>query len=137
MLTLILKQGEEDEALTLRLEQDLVTLGRSKENTVVIVNRKASRKHAKIERVGATYQLTDLDSGNGTRLNGKKIDFEAINVGDTIGIGDATLVVKSMDEGPDRVELDDSEDLLPEPKPVPADDRPTEITAPVRPSSKK
>lgn len=131
MLTLILKQGEGDEALTLKLEQDLITFGRSRENTVVIVNRKASRKHAKIERVGATYQLSDLDSGNGTRLNGKKIDFETLAPGHEIAIGDATITVKSIDEEADRIEMDEEEDLLPE-KPAGNDSRPTEMNLPAK-----
>jgi predicted component of type VI protein secretion system len=103
MLTLILKEG--DEPHTLNLSQDVVTMGRSKENVIVIRNIKASRHHAKIERVGGTYQITDLGSGNGTKVNGEKIDFQTLKAGDEIKIGDASLTLKSID---DAVESDDS-----------------------------
>jgi predicted component of type VI protein secretion system len=120
MLTLILKDG--DHTQTLKLGQDEITIGRSKENTVVISNRKVSRKHAKIERIGATYQLTDLDSGNGTKLNGQKIDFQALKTGDEFKIGDALLTVQSMDDSADRVEVDgpvsEEEGLLTDDTPV-------------------
>jgi pSer/pThr/pTyr-binding forkhead associated (FHA) protein len=103
MLTLILKEGS-DEAKTLHVSQDVVTLGRSKENIIILRNIKASRHHAKIERIGGTYQISDLGSGNGTRVNGQKIDFQALNTGDEIKIGDATVTLKSID---DAVEGDD------------------------------
>jgi pSer/pThr/pTyr-binding forkhead associated (FHA) protein len=105
MLTLELVEG--DRTQTLKLEQDLITIGRSKENTISIQNRKVSRKHARIERIGATYQITDLESGNGTRVNGEKTGFHALAAGDEIKVGDALLKVKGIDDGPDRIELDD------------------------------
>lgn len=96
MLTLILKEG--GEPVTLNLSQDIVTMGRSKDNVIVIRNIKASRCHAKIERIGGTYQITDLGSGNGTKVNGQKIDFQALKAGDEIKIGDASLTLKSIDD---------------------------------------
>jgi predicted component of type VI protein secretion system len=96
MLTLIMKEGGEPH--TLHLSQDVITFGRSKENVVVIRNIKASRHHAKIERIGGTYQITDLGSGNGTRVNGEKVDFQALKAGDEIKIGDALLTLKSIDD---------------------------------------
>jgi len=49
-----------------------------------------SRGHATIEHIGSTYQLTDLNSTNLTRINGKRIDAgvpTAINDGDTLQFG--------------------------------------------------
>jgi pSer/pThr/pTyr-binding forkhead associated (FHA) protein len=141
MLTLVFTEG--DVTLTLKLDQDVITLGRSKENIVVVTNRKASRKHAKIDRVGATYQITDLESGNGTRVNGKKVDFQALAKGDEIRIGDATLKVQGIDEEPDRVELDDKTPVDGELKIELKDDAPkttevaTEVVAPrLRPKAR-
>src|SRR6516162_7797793 len=105
MLTLILKEGAAP--VTLNLSDDVITLGRSKENNIVLKNIKASRRHARIERIGATYQITDLGSGNGTKVNGKKIDFQALNKGDEIAIGDARLTLKAIDDGPDAMDVDD------------------------------
>ena len=105
MLTLILK--ENGAPVTLQMEQDVIAIGRSKENNIVIKNIKASRRHARIERIGATYQITDLGSGNGTKVNGKKIDFQALNKGDEIGIGDARITLKAIDDSPDALDAPD------------------------------
>ena len=107
MLTLILK--ENGAPVTLQMEQDVIAIGRSKENNIVIKNIKASRRHARIERIGATYQITDLGSGNGTKVNGKKIDFQALNKGDEIGIGDARITLKAIDDGPDAMDAPEDE----------------------------
>lgn len=104
MLTLILKEG--GSPVTLKLEQDAINIGRAKDNEIVVKNIKASRRHARIERIGATYQITDLGSGNGTKVNGSKIDFHTLAAGDEIKIGDATLLLKSID---DEVSEDDKD----------------------------
>jgi pSer/pThr/pTyr-binding forkhead associated (FHA) protein len=105
MLTLILKEGAAP--VTLQLEVDVIAIGRSKDNNIVLKNIKASRRHARIERIGATYQITDLGSGNGTKVNGKKIDFQALNKGDEIAIGDARITLKAIDDGPDAMDVED------------------------------
>jgi predicted component of type VI protein secretion system len=107
MLTLILK--ENGAPVTLQIEEDVIAIGRAKENNIVIKNIKASRRHARIERIGATYQITDLGSGNGTKVNGKKIDFQALNKGDEIAIGDARITLKAIDDGPDAMDAPDDE----------------------------
>jgi predicted component of type VI protein secretion system len=123
MLKIVL--DEEGSALTLQLAQDLITIGRSKENVIIIKNKKASRAHAKIERIGGTYQITDLGSGNGTKVNGSKIDFHALTAGDEIRIGDATLTLKSIDDAVEDIAQDSADeavqvgDLTDEPAPEP------------------
>lgn len=107
MLTLILKEGAAP--VTLQLGDDVIAIGRSKDNNIVLKNIKASRRHARIERVGATYQITDLGSGNGTKVNGKKIDFHALSKGDEIAIGDARITLKAIDDGPDAMDAVDDE----------------------------
>lgn len=139
MLTLILKEGSAP--VTLQLEQDVIAIGRSKENQIVLKNIKASRRHARIERIGATYQITDLGSGNGTKVNGKKIDFQALNKGDEIAIGDARITLKAIDDGPDAMDAPDEEikisddtddklDLVDEPEKMEWSEAETEVQAP-------
>ena len=109
MLTLILKEAANP--VTYNLEEDVITIGRSKENNIVLKNIKSSRRHARIERIGATYQITDLGSGNGTKVNGKKIDFHTLKKGDEIKIGDALITLKSIDEGVDAMDVSDDEEI--------------------------
>lgn len=99
MISLTLTQGGQSRPL--HLDQDLVTFGRSKENTVPLNDRKVSRQHAKIERAGAVFKITDLESGNGTRVNGKKIDVHELALDDVIKIGDAELLVKALEPDED------------------------------------
>ena len=46
-----------------------------------------SGRHAQIEQVGEDYQLTDLESTNGTRVNGELITTVTLRVGDRIRFG--------------------------------------------------
>ena len=110
MLTIILKEAANP--VTFNLGEDVITIGRSKENNIVLKNIKSSRRHARIERVGATYQITDLGSGNGTKVNGKKIDFHTLKKGDEIKIGDAMLTLKAIDDGADAMDADGGEEEL-------------------------
>ena len=55
--------------VTVKLEGDEVTIGRSGENDVVIKDALVSRRHAKVHRVGGAWRVTDLGSSNGTRVN--------------------------------------------------------------------
>jgi pSer/pThr/pTyr-binding forkhead associated (FHA) protein len=107
MLTIVLKEGANP--VTFNLEEDVINIGRSKENKIVLKNIKCSRRHARIERIGATYQITDLGSGNGTKVNGSKIDFHTLKQGDEIKIGDAILTLKSIDEGADAMDATDAD----------------------------
>lgn len=55
------------------LDDDFVTIGRSPDSTLVIVDEYTSTYHARLSRTGNDWKLTDLDSTNGTRLNGEKV----------------------------------------------------------------
>ncbi len=70
-----------------------VTIGRKDDNTVVLKEGYVSSHHAKIFLKNTSYILQDLNSTNGTVLNGDKIlEKEIIKSGDEIKIG--TLVFK-------------------------------------------
>lgn len=71
-----------------RLAADIVTIGRQQDNTVVVDDLLVSRHHATIElsRTGAG-RLTDLDSANGTYVNGQRADRRDLGPDDVIGIG--------------------------------------------------
>jgi pSer/pThr/pTyr-binding forkhead associated (FHA) protein len=52
------------------LIEDWITIGRSPDNMIVINDPSVSTHHARLQRAGETYRLQDLDSTNGTRVNG-------------------------------------------------------------------
>jgi len=65
-----------------------VVIGRLKTNPIPIDDAKASREHAAVRLVGAEYMLADLDSRNGTMLNGEMVRGQArLRSGDRVAIG--------------------------------------------------
>lgn len=73
-----------------------ITIGRSSESQVVIEGMLASRNHAIIQKIKEDYYLKDMNSTNGTFLNGERIPSDKyikLNPGDTISIGKTHLVL--------------------------------------------
>ncbi len=68
-----------------------VQLGRGSENTIVLENDSVSRRHAVIEKRGASYHVMDLDSTNGTYVNDELITDYPLRRGDQIKVGDTIL----------------------------------------------
>jgi pSer/pThr/pTyr-binding forkhead associated (FHA) protein len=75
-----------------------LTIGRKPENDITIDWDKAvSRRHAELELVAESWFVTDLDSANGTFVNGAKVDRKrALRVGDELRIGDTSLWLHGM-----------------------------------------
>ena len=69
-----------------------VTIGRRKENTIVFTNPEVSSSHARIDKVGPDYILTDLQSTNGTFVNALKVLSKRLSHGDRISIGKNVLL---------------------------------------------
>ena len=91
-------------AVPIPLDRAAVTLGRALEADVRVNDSRASRVHARItteqdESTGETrYRLTDLDSTNGTLLNGRTITNAFMEDGDKFVIGDHLIRFELLDE---------------------------------------
>jgi two-component system cell cycle response regulator len=91
-------------AVPIPLEREEVILGRALSADVRVNDTKVSRKHAKIairesgKSGSPEYVLTDLNSRNGTLLNGQKIKSETLKNGDKILLGDHILRFDLLDE---------------------------------------
>ena len=59
------------------LEGTRMVLGRSKDSDIQVEDANVSRRHAELRREGGSWWLADLDSTNGTELNGKRVAVEA------------------------------------------------------------
>ncbi|MFZ5916094.1 MAG: FHA domain-containing protein [Chloroflexota bacterium] len=106
---LVMKEGiEVGRKWTISGERLLI--GRGEDCDLVLAERPVSRHHAEIRREGNRYLLIDLDSKNGTCLNGQEIDGSApLQDGDEIQIA---LRVKLLFVGADAtvpLMLDDSQ----------------------------
>ncbi len=63
---------------------DLITIGRAPDNIIVIRDPSVSSHHTQLYLVGETYRLKDLDSTNGTRVNGIPTTETALRFDDRI-----------------------------------------------------
>jgi pSer/pThr/pTyr-binding forkhead associated (FHA) protein len=77
-----------------------LTIGRRKNNGIVIDNLAVSGHHAKIDSVGDEFVLIDLQSKNGSFVNEKIINSHWLRHGDVISIGKHCLVFKYAEDEP-------------------------------------
>ncbi|MCH2108153.1 MAG: DUF4388 domain-containing protein [Polyangiaceae bacterium] len=77
-----------------------VVVGRSSELDMVLVEEMVSRRHARIEMVNGVVQVTDLDSTNGTFVNGERVSSGAISLGDRLLVGTSILKLVQVEEIP-------------------------------------
>jgi diguanylate cyclase (GGDEF)-like protein len=91
-------------AVPIPLDRAEVTVGRALDADIRVNDSRASRLHARIltEVDDATnvtrYRLKDLDSTNGTILNGKRIDQALLQDGDKFEVGDQLIRFEMLDE---------------------------------------
>ena len=71
----------------LELTTERTTLGRRPYNDVVIDNLAVSGEHAVLQMVGADVFIEDLNSTNGTYINGKAIKKQLLQHNDTVEVG--------------------------------------------------
>lgn len=72
-------------------------LGRGARCDLVIPESSVSSTHARLELTSAGWQLTDLESSNGTTVNGRPVDGRSSLVtGDVVAFGRAELIFRSL-----------------------------------------
>jgi pSer/pThr/pTyr-binding forkhead associated (FHA) protein len=82
MASLIVRNGTHP--VTYELVGDIVMIGRAPLNDIVIDNPVVSAQHAMLLKVGDTYWLKDLNSTNGTHVNGRLFTYGELKDRDTI-----------------------------------------------------
>lgn len=78
---------------------EIITLGRTDENIIIINHPSVSRQHAEIHIKEGKYTIKDLDSANGVRVNGEEYKTKELKFGDVIELG----VVKFKFIGPGEI----------------------------------
>jgi hypothetical protein len=69
------------------LDTDVTTVGRHPEADIFFDDVTVSRRHAEITRSGATFELVDQRSLNGTYVNGERVDRAVLNNGAEVRVG--------------------------------------------------
>lgn len=72
------------------LRDEALTIGRMKGNTIALDDASVSLSHAKLTRISGDYFLKDLNSTNGTFLNGQSVGEARLRDGDHVKFGEVT-----------------------------------------------
>jgi len=74
-----------------------VLIGRDPQNDLVLDDRRVSRKHAEVRLRLGRYTLYDLQSTNGTYVNGRRVAERVLDDGDKISIGGLEIVYRAAE----------------------------------------
>ena len=104
--SLVLRSGP-NSGLVLALSERPFTLGRRSENDMVLDESTVSRRHALIMKTAAGYVLRDLNSKNGTYVNGDKIGQveHLLRAGDRIRLASSEVTAVFRQEAPATVPM--------------------------------
>src|SRR3954452_18587299 len=81
-----------------------VTVGREEGNMLRLNDERVSRFHAKVQFDNNEVIITDLESTNGTRVNGNVVQIRRLRAGDRIGVGRSLILFGSEKEIRERME---------------------------------
>jgi len=97
---------------TIALSPGEVTIGREASNGIAIPDPSVSRKHCLISWHDGRFLVQDLDSRNGTLVNGAAVEEQPLQHGDEIAAGDSSFLflLEEVDQAPPagRVEFEDA-----------------------------
>ncbi|MBK8595844.1 MAG: sigma 54-dependent Fis family transcriptional regulator [Holophagales bacterium] len=85
------------------LEPGETTLGSREDNTVVLAHRSVSKRHAVLRSLPGGFEVEDLGSKNGTRLDGQRVQKAGLSEGSVLSLGPVLLKLERVDE--DDLEL--------------------------------
>jgi hypothetical protein len=80
--SIILPTGER-----VTLGEHILTVGRSPDSNIVLADPNVSRNHGELRPRGTGYVVVDLNSTNGTRVNGARVSEQVLADGDEIAFG--------------------------------------------------
>src|ERR1700683_1518433 len=96
---------------TIPLSEGEVTIGREASNGIAVTDPSVSRKHCLVSRHDGRFRVRDLDSRNGTLVNGTGIEEQWLEHGDQIATGDSSflfLLEEDVTAAVRRVEFEDA-----------------------------
>jgi hypothetical protein len=88
--------GGPKEGVIFPLRQPAVTIGRAGDNDIVLQDISVSGRHARIEQRGTQVFVVDMNSSNGTLVNGQRVQQVQLSGGETIRLGDTSLRIEML-----------------------------------------
>lgn len=106
-----------------------ISIGRGTTCDVILADKKASRKHLVLKRVGMNFVAVDLGSGNGSTVNGVRITEQELADGDVLKIGDTDFVFKAVSQ--DYIQQEQNQEFIAPPPEEPEPDSDPNALAPI------
>jgi two-component system NtrC family sensor kinase len=97
MASLFVIQGR-DQGRRFDLPAASRTIGRDAENHIQLRDHEASRRHAELHGEDGEFEIVDLQSSNGTWVNGKRVERYQLRTGDRIQIGRSLLLFTGVND---------------------------------------
>ena len=93
-----------DKGKTYQLNEGDTTIGRGKENDLVIADAGVSRRHAAVKHLQGKFIVDDLGSSGGTKVNNQAVGGKVVHTGSTITVGQTQMAIVDVQaqqvEGP-------------------------------------
>jgi len=121
----------------------VVNIGRADYNDLVLPDESVSTTHAKLQRREGVWILVDLDSTNGTFIDGDQIKGEApLAPGATVRFGDVSMVFEPTDDGAEvarggGTRVMEQMVMSPPPRPAPPTKPAPAVAVPAKPAAAK
>ncbi len=87
------------------IKKEITLLGRHVDCDLQVPVKDVSREHCQLIKEADKFLVRDLDSANGTFVNGKQVTETSIKAGDQISVGQITFVVQ-IDGQPEQIKLE-------------------------------
>lgn len=81
-----------------QLDREVVAIGRGSENDIVVDSGSVSARHAEMRRVQGGYELQDLGSTNGLKVDGARYEVVPLYHGSSVRLGDVAFHFSLTDE---------------------------------------
>ncbi|MHB8902065.1 MAG: ATP-binding protein [Thermoguttaceae bacterium] len=95
-----------DQGTRFEFGEGTTSIGRDASNDIQLHDTEVSRRHAQVYAAGDVYTVSDLNSSNGTYVNGRPIEAHRLESGDHLQIG-RTLMLFTQPPGAAEVDLSD------------------------------
>ncbi|HRX82653.1 MAG TPA: FHA domain-containing protein, partial [Pirellulaceae bacterium] len=110
MASLFVIQGS-DQGRRYDLDDDAISLGRDNDNSIQLHDNEVSRHHAEVRSDEEGFLLVDLNSSNGSFVNGNQITEQLLVNGDRVQLGRTLMIFTGSDDS-SSLSLADEVDIV-------------------------
>ncbi|UCC74844.1 MAG: HD domain-containing protein [Gemmatimonadota bacterium] len=101
-LVLVVREGTQVGRVFTVSQGGRKTIGRAPECDIRLSDQGVSRRHCTLENLGAVLRVVDLESANGSYINGQLVERGSLSPGDQLAVGPVILECRARPARPDR-----------------------------------